>query len=51
MSLERNGRKTHHHNKRNLFEFICFVRKQTRLTVGLGNSLQLVFLLDGVGVR
>lgn len=40
---------THSHTY--LFEFICFVRKHACLTVGLGNSLQLVFLLDGVGVR
>lgn len=51
MSFEINGKKLHKHKKRILFEFICFVRKHTCLTVGLGNSLQLVFLLDGVGVR
>lgn len=49
VSLEINQKKQH--NQRNLFEFICIVRKNTCLTVGLGNSLQLVFLLDGVRVR
>lgn len=33
------------------FKFISFVRKRTCLTVGLGDSLQLVLLLDGVRVR
>lgn len=36
---------------RNFSKFICFDRKETCLTVGLGNSLQLVLLLDGVRVR
>ncbi len=40
-----------HNIDRNFFKFICFVRKQTCLTVGLGDSLQLVLLLDGVRVR
>lgn len=40
-----------HSNSTEISWFICFVRRWTCLTVGLGNSLQLVLLLDGIRVR
>lgn len=40
-----------HSNSTEISWFICFVRKRTCLTVGLGNSLQLVLFLDGIRVR